>query len=145
MFQYSLSPTDWKTAFPSSLHATLSTSQRQHAPPLFAHINLLKHTGGFKRGETFDVLQRLAPNDLVTRSNLNISDQVRTRVIKEQGMCVHYAVENKSVVESLRTNISGKDQSAVINDVWIVEEDWKDAWGGLLKDFEAMYWENGGI
>ncbi|KAG0144953.1 hypothetical protein CROQUDRAFT_108127 [Cronartium quercuum f. sp. fusiforme G11] len=141
MFQYSLSPSDWADAYPSFSISALSDSQKQHAPPLFAHINLLKHNVRFGRGETFKVLHRLAPSDLVSRSNLNVSDRVRTKVSSGKGMCIHYSIQDKSITQSVRPVNQPGDPS----EAWVLEETWKEAWGGLLKDFESTYWANGGL
>lgn len=140
MFQYSLSSEDWRF-YPSFSKIKLSETQREHAPPLFAHVNLLKHTGGFNRGETFKVLHSLGPSDLVTRQNLNISDMVRAKVKSEKGLCVYYTILNQSPSQSVVSVKPNEDGPKV----WILEESWKEAWGGLLKDFESMYWENGGL
>lgn len=132
MFQYGLSPSEWSTVHPN---ASPSPAQASHAPPLFIHSNLLKHSGrAFSPGTTFSSLQRFLPSDVVARSNLDAMDAARGTVDKGDIMCVILSVDE----EIAQAQGQGNDRPR------IVEEDWNTAWAGVLKDFPAMFWEEGG-
>lgn len=117
MFQYSLSPSDW-AQFP--LAKPSANQARTHAPPLFVHVNLLKHSSGTRRGSTFTTLKRMK-GDLVSAPMNN----VRTEVVRTRGMCV-------DIWDAFEGPGGASDGGEVI------VEDAKQAFGGVLDGFEEM-------
>lgn len=139
MFQYSLSPDDWTHYTP---HSPLPSEARLHAPPLFMHANLLKHSQQrFAPGTTFTHLNRVVGGtskvpDSVARGNLEAMDRVRGSVRKGDIMCVVLSVVDDP-------DAAGEPEDG--DRLRVVDEEWADAWGGVLRDFPAIFWEEGGV
>lgn len=122
MVQHSLSRDDWKQ-FPS---ASPSASLRaNHAPPLFVHANLLKHSSGSRPGQVWTTIKRMK-EDRVSRN----TDRFRSTVYhSRQGMCV----DIWDSFDSINPRPGG-----TYSDGEVILEDASKAFGGILAGFEAM-------
>ncbi|KAL8281328.1 hypothetical protein RQP46_006362 [Phenoliferia psychrophenolica] len=140
MLQFGLSPTEWELPDVRKLVDADFTPPRDHAPPLFVHANLLKHSGGlngwfaknpftYHRGNTFQTVKHVTP-DLLQNSTSKVMDRIRFIVYNHRGLCVDIWEEGAA---------SGEVAQAVTT------ERWEDAWGGMLRGFEDLFYDNGGI
>ena len=122
MFHYGLSPDDWRY-FPEA-EPDIET-RLSHAPPLFVHANLLKHSEGYNRGQTFTAIKRYA-YDKVDHT----LERARAIVYYSyQGMCV-----------DLWDDFHGEyaRPGGDYNNGDMLIENANDAFGGVLRDFEQM-------
>jgi len=133
MFQYGLSPADWKH-FPK---ATPSSDFKSiHAPPLFAHANLLKHSSGYLQGQTFTTVKRFKYDNVSEEM-----DRPRTNVYHSwQGMCVDLwdAFDDINPREHVEKDAEGKEIQPTFDNGDIITENSDEAFGGALKGFESM-------
>lgn len=122
MLQYSLSPSDWDQ-FPSANPST--TERSTHAPPLFVHANLLKHSAWYKKGEVWTTVKRMQ-DDKMGRN----TDHFRSTVYHSRnGMCVDIWDAFDTInPRKDGTFENGKVQSESVN----------TALGGVLSGFEEM-------
>lgn len=126
MFHYGLSPSDW-TQFPQ---ANPSVQDRKtHAPPLFVHANLLKHSSGYMRGRTFTTIKRIGHD-----STDEAMPRPRSTVYWSfQKMCV----DIWDSYDDLDPRPGG-NQGANFENGDIVLQPAKEAFGGILDGFEEM-------
>ena len=123
MLQYSLSPSDWKH-FPSA--TPRADFIRSHAPPLFVHANLLKHSNGYARGKTLNTVKRFKQDDVEVEM-----DAPRSIVYNNwQGMCV----DLWDGFDDLHTRPDGTFENGDI-----IVENGDEAFGGVLRGFEDMW------
>lgn len=123
MLQYSLSPTDW-THFPVATPTAKELSS--HAPPLFVHANLLKHSAGYRKDEVWTTLKRMKED----RVNSN-TDYFRSTVYTSarQGMCVD--------IWDAFDDVNPRKDGTFENGRVIVENA-RTALGGVFAGFEEM-------
>ena len=122
MLQFSLSPDDWAQYPSAQPDAVLAAT---HAPPLFVHANLLKHSSNYQRGKYFTHVKHFKP-DLTDRS----SDKPRTVVYhSRQGMCVDMWDSFDEVDPRPNGTFDNGD---------IILEESKTAFGGVFDGFEEM-------
>jgi len=100
-----------------------------HAPPLFVHGNLLKHSAGYKKGSTYTTIKRMKHDNVS-----EVMDNPRTVVYNSrQGMCVD-VWDSFDDVDPRR----GGGEDATFNNGEVVMESSDDAFGGLLRGYESM-------
>ena len=126
MLQHSLSPADWQH-FPSAKPSAglLAT----HAPPLFVHANLLKHSSGYQRGK-FLTHVKYSAEDRTERT----SDRARSVVYtSRQGMCV----DLWDAFDDIDPRVEGNHEGNYENGQIRIESSPR-AFGGVLDGFEEM-------
>lgn len=122
MVQYSLSPADWKY-FPTA--KPTASERASHAPLLFVHANLLKHSAGYRKGEVWTTLKRMKVDNMQGNT-----DSFRSTVYHSRnGMCVD--------IWDAFDKVNPRKDGTYDNGAVIVE-DAKTALGGQLADFENM-------
>lgn len=132
MFHYGLSPADWEH-FPQA-HPS-ETDRETHAPPLFVHANLLKHSNGYRRGRTFTTFKRI-------RHDSTEVDMPRPR------SNVYWSINNMCVdiwdaFGDTDPRAGGNDGANFENGDIVVEKS-TEAFGGVLDGFEEMFYAEGG-
>ncbi|GAA5878956.1 hypothetical protein JCM3774_000672 [Rhodotorula dairenensis] len=158
MLQYGLDPErEWlylRERDQVAQNAQLSPEELRHAPPLFVHANALKHSGLHnKRGDTFRQLKKptddrlLHPEDMQGTGSTNTVplDSIRQVGLGHRGICVD--VWDASVspdVGGAGEQVEGAPQGAYERGA-VEVLDWRDAFGGLGRDFEDMYYDEGGV
>lgn len=126
MLQHSLSPMDWQHYPSAKPSAALAAS---HAPPLFVHANLLKHSSGYQRGKFLTHVKYWA-EDRTDRP----SDRARSIVYtSRQGMCVDLWDAFDDIDPRVEGNAEGNYENGQIR-----IESSPRAFGGVLDGFEEM-------
>ena len=122
MFQYSLSPADWIHFLSASPDADFKAS---HAPPLFVHANLLKHSNGYARGQALNSVKRIKQDKVAVAMDASRS----TVYTNWQGMCV----DIWDGFDDLHPRQEGTFENGDV-----ILESGNEAFGGVLKGFEEM-------
>lgn len=131
MLQYGLSGAEW-TAVEDKLDSDYSPPA--HAPPLFVHANLLKHSGyNNRRGSTFSAIKYAVPD--LTRSTISrlLLNDIRGAVYNHRGMCSDLWDSAEDVGEGTGDQVDGAFEQGRVAVI-----PWTAAWGGLLKNFEDV-------
>ena len=149
MLQYGLSPTEWQSVTTDNNY----TIPVDHAPPLFAHANLLKESGfvwlrkvvgptgwawiksvtgkgwNYRKGNTFIKL-KLAQPDLVRSSHGSVflTTHLKQGVFRCRGAGTDFYADKNAV----NAGESSSEEVIVV--------DFKEAWGGMLRDFEDLFY-----
>ncbi|GAA5828697.1 hypothetical protein JCM11251_005841 [Rhodosporidiobolus azoricus] len=120
-----------------------------HAPPLFAHANLLKHSGYNNRpGSTFLHLKKPV-DDLLPRNASSLSpshpplSSIRQSGYSHRGICVDIWDADSPAGEG---GPEGREAEAGIYEQGGVEVmTWVDSWGGVGRTLEELYYREGGV
>ena len=172
--QYALSPEDW-VHFPQAYEQAADAGGSSdasasvdgaplaawHAPPLFVHSNLLKHSKAFRRGEVFRLLKR-ARDDRVARpgadadstteaagqagagggARIGAMDKARAAVYEtaKNGLCL----DVWEAFDPARDGASAPREGGDFENGRVVIEDVGDAFAGVLDDFRKVWLEAGG-
>jgi len=149
MLQYGLSPAEWDSVTTDADY----TAPTDHAPPLFAHANLLKDSGfvllrkligptgwswiksvtgkgwNYRKGNTFNKLKMAKPDHVnsVTGSNF-LTKHMRQGVLHCRGAGTDFWVDRDVL------NAAGEPDEGVL----VVN--FQEAWGGMLRGFEDMFY-----
>ncbi|GAA5887218.1 hypothetical protein JCM5296_004566 [Sporobolomyces johnsonii] len=160
MLQYGLSPDEWELEGVKMLLGEQEEGDekwREHAPPLFVHANLLKHSGFWnRRGSTFQSLKKptddrlfpLASSGTTSSSSRFASrpplSSIRQTGLPVRGICVDVwdASARGGAGESRELDDSEGGEYEAGAGVEVVG--WNEAYGGLLRGFEQMYFDEGG-
>ncbi|BGP40398.1 hypothetical protein JCM10449v2_004360 [Rhodotorula kratochvilovae] len=144
MLQYGLdSEREWALLRSSGRLPALAPGGKadKHAPPLFVHANVLKHTGyTHRRGTTFVMLKR--PVDDRLSAAPDALQGVRQAGLPTHGICVD--VWDAEAREGARERVEGA-QDGAYEEGGVVLERWEAAWEGLGSGFEEMYYDEGGV
>lgn len=126
-------------------------ASKQHAPPLFVHANALKHTGyTHRRGSTFITLKRpledrlLGPPSSASRWSRPAAplEAIRQAGLPTHGICID--VWDASARNGAREQVEDAREGAY-EEGGVAVERWEEAWGGLGRGFEEMYYAQGGV
>ncbi|KAM0747917.1 hypothetical protein T439DRAFT_328584 [Meredithblackwellia eburnea MCA 4105] len=142
MLQYGLSPEEWSLPEVQRL-VDPEYEIPDHAPPLFVHANLLKHSGGFlnwitgnsydyHRGNTFQQIKLAIPDHAQNSTSLLLRD-IRYTLVRYRGHCTDIFDSRES------DGLTGFEQGRVS----VLE--WKSAWGGMMSGFEDMFFDAHGV
>jgi alpha 1,2-mannosyltransferase len=145
MLQYGLSPAEWEPLLPQ---LDVGFTLPPHAPPLFAHANLLKHSGyNNRRGNTFRELKRPRDDRLVlpsTSSAFSLSHAplftIRQTGLPIRGICADVWDAKGSARERAEDAEVGAYEEGAVEVL-----PWTTAFGGVGRDLEEMYYDEGGV
>ncbi|GAA6001573.1 hypothetical protein JCM10207_006731 [Rhodosporidiobolus poonsookiae] len=147
MLQYGLSAGEWDPLRAAGAVDPSYIPPGDHAPPLFAHANVLKHSGySNRRGTTFRALKKATEDRLFpppplfrARSHAPLAEIRQTGFTARKGMCV-----DVWDVREAGEGAEGADEGAYERgEVEVVK--WEEAWGGVARGLEEMYYDEGGI
>ncbi|ORY89342.1 mannosyltransferase putative-domain-containing protein [Leucosporidium creatinivorum] len=136
MLQFGLSADEWKSV--EKLEEGYKTPS--HAPPLFIHMNLLKHSGYTNRRGTTLRLIKMAQDDLVSPQPELLLEDIRQTGLDVRGICADLWDAKGEAGEGDDDVEEGAYDTGRVDLV-----PWKDAFGGMLKDFEDLYYDEGGV
>lgn len=150
MLQFGLSADEWKAV--EKLEEGYRTPS--HAPPSFIHMNLLKHSGysasnppaslalgengltfsalANRRGTTLQLI-KMAQDDLVFPQSELLLEDIRQTGLNVRGICADLWDAKGEAGEG------GDDvEEGAYNTGRVDLVPWKEAFGGMLKDFEDV-------
>ncbi len=155
MPQYGLSPTEW-----NSLHIDADYEvPLDHAPPLLMHANMLKESAftwlrdllgptgwawiktisgngwNYRKGNTFNQIKQAQPDHVRSLSNSTfLIERLRHGVFPCRGAGTdYYTAGDQSGGDTDRVN-------GITDGEGVVMTDFAQAWGGLLRDFEDLFY-----
>lgn len=160
MLQYGLDPDrEWRHFRERGQLAKdqhLSPEELRHAPPLFVHANALKHSSFYnKRGDTFRQLKKPTDDRLFHPEARQLAagpadgvvplDSIRQVGLGHRGICVDvWDASVGSAAGGAGEQVEGAPQGAYERGA-VEILDWRDAFGGIGRDFEDMYYDEGGV
>ncbi|GAA6028301.1 hypothetical protein JCM8097_006964 [Rhodosporidiobolus ruineniae] len=145
MLQYGLSADEWEDRIGETERGF--EAPREHAPPLFAHANVLKHSGyNNRRGSTFLALKKPTDDRLFPPHSSSSSpspaplSHIRQTGLPHRGICVDIWDASSSAGESADEARPGAYEEGEVEVL-----DWRTAWGGIGRGLEEMYYDEGGV
>lgn len=133
MLQYGLSPLEWDS-LPLGVLDAGYVPPSTHAPPLFVHANLLKHSGyNNQRGNTFEAIKYALPDLVADENSSLLKTDIRATVYDHGGMCVDIWDSAERAREGKGSIAEGDFERGRVAIV-----DWKESWGGMLREFEDV-------
>ncbi|GAA5975820.1 hypothetical protein JCM11641_005883 [Rhodosporidiobolus odoratus] len=145
MLQHGLSPEEWNALGSEGKLDEGYEPDRERAPPLFVHANVLKHSGYTNhRGNTFRSLKRPIDDRLfslpLSPSSGPPLSTIRQTGLPHRGICVDIWDASGGAGEDAEGADAGTYEEGAVEIL-----DWTDAWGGLGSGFEDMYYDEGGV
>ncbi|KAM0753103.1 hypothetical protein T439DRAFT_346775 [Meredithblackwellia eburnea MCA 4105] len=136
MLQYGLSSAEWSYLDVDADYEV----PKAHAPPLFMHANLLKHSGyNNQRGSTFESIKAAFP-DSTGYENARLMKDVRAKSENHRGICFDLWDADFEAGEGNLVQLEGAYDLGRVHVF-----DFGESWGGVLRNFEQMYYDEGGI
>ncbi|GAA5960838.1 hypothetical protein JCM8115_000169 [Rhodotorula mucilaginosa] len=160
MLQYGLDPDrEWQHLRERGQLAQeqhLGPEELRHAPPLFVHANALKHSSFYnKRGDTFRQLKKPTDDRLFHPEARQLAirpedavvplDSIRQVGLGHRGICVDvWDASVGSAAGGAGEQVEGAPQGAYERGA-VEILDWRDVFGGIGRDLEDMYYDEGGV
>ncbi|KAI5480761.1 hypothetical protein MNV49_007167 [Pseudohyphozyma bogoriensis] len=139
MVQFGFSVQEWNSI--RDLFDADYTPRNNHAPPLFLHANLLKHSGSHNApGQVWETFKSADPDRIRNPGSELLTRHIRGRVYNHRGMCSDLWDAEGAAREGTGVPWGGAFETGRFA-MW----DFQETQGGLMRNIEKIYFEEGGV